>query len=118
MAARSLWRWALVGLLVLSLAWSGWSWWRLATSPAGAWLVDRAEDQLHAVYISALHRSATPDALSAAITRHLDSAPRNWVALDALAALAVEQGVTLPPDVQTALTTARAQDHSFAAGAV
>lgn len=118
MAARSLWRWALVGLLVLSLAWSGWSWWRLATSPAGAWLVDRAEDQLHAVYTSALHRSATPDALSAAITRHLESAPRNWVALDALTVLATERGIALPPDVQTALTTARAQDHGFAAGAV
>jgi hypothetical protein len=116
MGARSLWRGALVGLLVLSLVWSGWSWWRLASSPIGAWMVERAEEQLAAVYVRALHRAATPEALGAAITRHLDNAPRNWVALDALSDLAVEQGITLSPDVQTALTIARAQDHSFAAG--
>jgi hypothetical protein len=118
MAVRSLWRWALVGLLVLSLTWSGWSWWRLASSPAGAWLVERAEDQLDAVYTRALVRSATPDTLATAITRHLAAEPRNWVALDALAELADAQNVTLPPDVQTALSTARAADHSFAAGSV
>ncbi len=118
MALRSLWRAVLAGLLVVSLAWSGWSWWQLYSSPAGAWLVDRAEEQLDAVYTRALTRAATPDALGRAITENLAAEPRNWVALVALAELAVEQGVTLPPDVQTALTTARAQDHGFAAGSV
>lgn len=118
MTARSLWRFMLAGVLVASLAWSGWSWWQLARSPAGAWLVDRAEEQLDAVYSRALARAATPATLGAAMTRHLEAERRNWVALDALAELAVDQGVTLAPDVQTALTAARAQDHSFAAGSV
>ena len=118
MGARSLWRVTLAGLLVLSLAWSGWSWWLLAMSPGGAWLVERGEEQLQAVYARALTRAATPETLAASITRHLDSAPRNWVALDALAELATEQAIPLPPEVQTALTTARAQDHGFAAGGV
>lgn len=118
MTARSLWRIVLAGLLVLSLTWSGWSWWQLANSPTGQWLVDRAEDQLDAVYTRALVRSATAENLGDAITRHLAVEPRNWVALDALAELAVAQNVTLSPDVQTALTTARAADHSFASGSV
>jgi len=115
MTARSLWRISLAGLLVLSLAWSGWSWWRLVQSDGGAWLVERAEEQLDAVYTRALVRSATPDHLGDAITRHLALEPRNWVALDALAELAVEQGVSLPPDVKSALDAARAQDFSLGA---
>lgn len=115
MAARSFWRGTLAGLLVVSLAWSGWSWWRLASSPAGAWLVDRAEEELQAVYASALARAATPETLGAAITRQLDATPRNWVALDALSELARDDGIALPDAVQTALTIARAQDFSLGA---
>jgi len=118
MTARSLWRIMLAGLLVLSLAWSGWSWWRLVQSDGATWLVERAEEQLDAVYTRALVRSATAEHLGDAMTRHLAVEPRNWVALDALAELAVAQNVTLSLDVQTALTTARAADHSFAAGSV
>lgn len=115
MAARPLWRWGLAGVLLASLLWSGLSWWQLVQSPAGSWLVERAEDQLEAVYTRALTRAATSEALGAAITRHLGATPRNWVALDALADLANAQGVILPPDVAQALDLARAQDFSLTA---
>jgi hypothetical protein len=117
MAARPLWRGMLAGLLVVSLLWSGWSWWRVAQSPAGSWLVERADEHLEAAYTRALARTATPERLGAAITRHLAVTPRNWVALDGLADLAAAQNVTLPDSVLQALTQARAQDFSLSARA-
>jgi hypothetical protein len=111
--ARSLTRWALTGLFIMSLLWSGGSVWRLAQSPAGAWLVDRARADLDAAFARALSRHATPHALAEAVTRHLASTPRNWVALDGLRDLATSRNLTLPPDVAAALAQARAQDFGW-----
>ncbi|QYK43636.1 MAG: hypothetical protein KF887_17695 [Paracoccaceae bacterium] len=44
----------------------------------------------------AMARAATPDRISALIAARLAEDPRNWVALDALAAVAAERAVPLP----------------------
>ena len=111
---RPFWRAVLAGLIVLSLAWSGWSLWRVAQSPLGGVLVARAEDQLGAAYERVLARHAGADAIAARISERLEEPARNWVALEGLMALAEAQEVALPADVTEAYATAHAQDHSFA----
>lgn len=97
-------------LMVLSLVWSGWSMWQFSRSGAGGWLVERSTEQMQAAYDRALAHSATPERLGALIGERLAESPRNWVALGGLMDLALEQGVPLPENVQTAYALAHAQD--------
>jgi hypothetical protein len=101
----------LAGVMVLSLAWSGWSFWQLSRLPVTSWLLERGQTELSAALDKALARYATPQALADLIRAHLAVKPRNWVALDALIDMAPEGG--LPVDVTMALAEARAQDFSF-----
>lgn len=110
---RPLWRGVLVGLMLASLAWSGWSFWQLSSLPVAGWLVERGEAELTAALDRAVARHATPQVLVDRIRTRLAESPRNWVALDALADLA--SAGSLPDDVKTALADARAQDFSFVA---
>lgn len=115
--ARRLWQGMLTGLLALSLIWSGWGLIRFAQSPLGGALVNRTEAELDAAYARALSRHATPQEMSARILHRLDEAPRNWVALEGLIALAEAEGVVLPEDVTHAYALAYTQDHSTLARA-
>ncbi len=114
---RPFWRGVLAGLILLSLAWSGWSLWRVVNSPLGGLLIERAEGDLGAAYERALMRRAGPKALAERISERLEDPSRNWVALEGLMELAQAQGVTLPDELTTRYSIAYAQDHSLGARA-
>lgn len=57
----------------------------------------------------------TPDYLAVLIADRLDETPRNWVALDALSSYAVENALSLPPDLTQRLTETRQEDFSVLA---
>ncbi len=59
----------------------------------------------------------SPEAIPDRIAARLAEDPRNWIALDALDALATEQNQPLPPDLRAAFDTAREEDTGFVANA-
>ena len=70
---------------------------QIAANPALSPLIDRTADQIAAEVELLLAREASPARLTALIQSRLAEEPRNWVALQALADLAAERGVTLTP---------------------
>lgn len=107
-----IWARRLLAALALCLALaSGWQ--VVALWRTGGWWVERAEEQLEQVYTRALARAATPDRIAERLDARLSETPRNWHVIDALLA----EGAPLPPDLQTRIATARAQDFSAAAKA-
>lgn len=107
-----IWARRLLAALALGLALaSGWQ--AVALWRAGVWWVERAEESLQQVYTRALARAATPARVAELLDARLSESPRNWHVIDALLA----ENAPLPPELQTRITTARAQDFSVAAKA-
>lgn len=103
----------LTGCLIGALAMSGVNLWSLAQSPAGSAFVARSTAGIEAATQRALAQQATPEALGTRIGVLLDEEPRNWLAIDAVADLAADRAVGLPPALMQQLTEARAADHSY-----
>lgn len=99
------------GLAFLALTASLWQ--AVALWRAGGFWVERAEETLEQVYTRALARAATPERMAALLDARLSETPRNWHVIDALLA----EGTALPPDLQSRVDMARAQDFSLAARA-
>jgi hypothetical protein len=103
---------ALVASLALTLAAAA----RIWADPALSPYRDAAGDEVAAAVNRQLAR-LSPTTIPDRITARLAESPRNWIALDALEALATEQGQRLPPDLRTAFDAARAEDAGFFANA-
>ncbi|MFN3845122.1 MAG: hypothetical protein ACK4RZ_04745 [Paracoccaceae bacterium] len=84
---------------------------QVAHNPAIAPLIDRSAAEILAITDRMMAREATPERLASLIERRLTEDPRNWVALKALAEVALERGQSLPP----AYVAAWAEDSGFAA---
>ncbi len=76
-------------------------------------IIDRTTDEIVAATDQMMAREATPERLTALINTRLAETPRNWVALQALAALAAERAVALPDSYAPAYDA----DHSLTATA-
>ena len=98
----------LPALLALTLAAAA----RIWADPALSPYRDAAGDEVAAAVNRQLARLA-PTTIPDRITARLAESPRNWIALDALDALATERGQTLPPDLRAALD-ARDADYDLA----
>jgi hypothetical protein len=71
-------------------------------NPTLAPLVTRSAQEIVAATDRLMVTAATPERLEALINARLEEEPRNWVALQALAAVAVERGQALPSAYQPA----------------
>ena len=112
-------RWLRRGLtlaLLVSLALTLYAGARIWADPALSPYRDAAAQEIEATLDRHLADIA-PDAIPARIAARLAEDPRNWIALDALDALAQERGQTLPPALRAAFDTARAEDAGFFANA-
>lgn len=109
----------LVLLLVLlgSLLGTGLTVAHIAADPMIAPLTAAASDQIVAATDRMLAQTATPQAVADRITARLNESPRNWLALDALLALAQERAIALPPDLLVQFTALREEDHGYIATA-
>lgn len=83
---------------------------QLARNPLVRPLVERSAAELQAATDAALARSATEAHIAGLLSGHLAQDPRNWLALDALLAVAAERGLPLHPTLITRIETARAED--------
>lgn len=90
---------------------------RIASDPLIRPFADAAADQIVAATDRMLAQAATPETLRAHIANRLAEEPRNWLALDALVALAAERSIPLPEDLTDALQIAREDDHGYYAQA-
>jgi hypothetical protein len=87
--------------------------WKLWSSPASTWLVERAEAGLSAHLERLLAREVTPSGLEARLTDLLNEEPRDWVRIDAVVDLAAGQSVSLDRGVAARVEDARARDHGI-----
>ncbi len=115
--ARILARAALALALAVSLGLTLWSVGRIAANPLLRPLVERVGEDLAAALDRALAREATAEAIAARLTALLAEDPPNWTAIDGVQTLALDRGLSLPPDLAAALTAARDKDSGFWAGA-
>lgn len=90
---------------------------RIASDPLITPFTEAAADQIVAATDRMLAQAATPETLRAHIANRLAEEPRNWLALDALVALAAERPVPLPEDLTDAVQIAREDDHGYYAQA-
>ena len=86
---------------------------RIASDPLITPLAAAAADQIVAATDRMLGEAATPETLRAHIGNRLAEEPRNWLALDALVALAAERAIPLPEDLTDAVQIAREDDHGY-----
>ena len=101
-AMKTLSRAFLLFLLIGSLAMTLRSGLQIADNPALSPIIDRTAAEIAALTDRMMAREATPERLDALITARLAEEPRNWVALQALAEVAEEQGLSLPVAYQQA----------------
>lgn len=89
---------AVLGLALMgSLAATGLTAARIARDPALTPFTEAAADEIRAASDRAMARHAPPEAILARLAKRLAEEPPNPVTVEALAELAAEQGLTLPP---------------------
>ncbi|MFN3929584.1 MAG: hypothetical protein ACK4OK_08135 [Thermoflexus sp.] len=92
-----LYRLSLLLLLLGSLGLGYKSFIAIAENPALTPLIARSSDEIAAWTDRLIAAEATPERLAELMSRRLAEAPRNWVALQALADLHAQRGFPLPP---------------------
>ena len=97
-----LWRGLLLVLFCASCALTLRSGLQIAQNPVLTPMIDRTADEIEAVTDRMMARAARPERLLALIDRRLSEQPRNWLALQALAEVAAEQGLALPARYESA----------------
>lgn len=86
---------------------------RIAADPLIAPYTDAAADQIVAATDRLLASADTPVILQSRIETRLAQSPRNWMALDALTALAIERAIDLPPALLETIRIRREDDHGL-----
>lgn len=112
-AIRWLARLVLTGLLIGSLVLAGTNMAALARAPAGAALVERGSEGIAAATERALLVHATPEVVAARLDALLIEEPRNWLAIDAVEALAADRAIPLPADLLARRAAAWEADSGF-----
>jgi hypothetical protein len=110
---RWLARLVLTGLMVGSLVIAGLNLRVLAKSPVGSAFVARSAEGIAAATERALATHATPQVVAARMDALLQEEPRNWLAIDAVSALADERAIPLPEDLIVRRTAAWDADRGF-----
>jgi len=116
-AIRWLARLVLTGLLVASLVLAGVNLSALARSPAGSAFVERSTAGIAAATERALISGATSEVVAARLEALLQQEPRNWLAIDAIEALATERAIPLSAELLALHADALAADSGLWKGA-
>ena len=114
---RALARAGLAALLVASLLLTIPPLRAIAADPALRPFIDRGAAEFRTATDRAMAAEATPERLAALIETRLAEDPRNWLALDALLAVAAERTIPLPGDLAARVAAARDTDTGFLATA-
>lgn len=111
--ARALLTLTLAGSLALT-AWTGV---RITQNPALRAVVERSADQIVAATDRMLAEAETPARIISRLQALLAEPDRNWLAIDAVRAVAAEQGTALPADLVARIDQAYRDDSSLLATA-
>ena len=98
-----------------SLAASVWSVTQIWSNPALVPLREATFDEITSSVDRALALEATPAVVAERISDRLSEAPRNWVAIDALVALADDRAIEIPREITEDIEQARSEDYSATA---
>ena len=100
-------------MLVASLVASVWSLYRIAHNPALRPIVDRSAGEIVAATDRWLATNTTPQSVEVRLNSLLAEEKRNWLAIEAVEAVAQDQGITLSAAYQTKRTAAYDTDSSW-----
>ncbi|MEI4486088.1 hypothetical protein V8J36_07780 [Frigidibacter sp. MR17.14] len=89
----------------------------IAAQPGISPLVDAGQDRILAAMDRAMAREATPARITARLEALLAAPERNWVAIDAVMAVAEERGVFLPAELLQRIDAAQSADEGLLASA-
>lgn len=106
----------LLGLMTLLLASLAATWQaarEIHDNPALRPIIARSAAEYRAATDRALAQTATTGHMAGLLSARLAESPRNWLALDALLAVAAERGLPLHPTVIDRIEAARAADTSY-----
>lgn len=116
---ESSWRRALRRLLliiaILSLILTGQSYYALAQNPLVSPMVERGAAGISAAVERQMQRAATPERIAQRLEELLAEEPRNWLAIDAVLAVAEERQLDLPPGLRDRIEARRGADHDWLA---
>ncbi len=114
---RNLARLALTSLIIASLVLAAANLKALAQAPVGAAFVERSTAGIAAATDRALAVHATSEAVAARLDALLIEEPRNWLAIDAVEAVAADRLISLPADLMARRDAAWEADSGFWKGA-
>jgi hypothetical protein len=112
---RRIARLIVLSLFVLSLAGTAVSLARIASDPTLRALRTAASQEILAATDRMMAQASTPAHLTALIETRLAEDPRNWIALDALTQVAIEQATDLAPELTARVEVQRATDFGLLA---
>lgn len=110
-------RLVLTGLMIASLVLAAVNISALTKAPIGAAFVARGTAGLAAATEHALAVHATPEAVARRLDALLIEKPRNWLAIEAVEALAADRAISLPADLMARRAAAWEADGGFWKGA-
>lgn len=113
--ARRLARAGLTALLALSCLGLVLTSAKILRDPLARPVIERGKDEIAAAMDRAMSREATPELIAAKLRELMSEQPRNWIAIDAVEAVAAERSVPLPADLAQAVKAARDRDQGWIA---
>lgn len=100
----------LLALLALSLVSALWAGREIARNPMLRPVIERTGQEFAAALDRELVRTATPEAVSARLSKLLAEAPRNWIAIDAVMLVVQDRELLLPGEIVAARDAAWEED--------
>ena len=102
-------------ILLASLAACGWSVWQISQNPVLRPVADRSADQIVAATDRWLATHATPETIETRLSALLAGEQRNWLAIEAVEAVAQDQGTPLSLACQAQRIAAHDRDSGWLA---
>ena len=99
--------------VLASTTFTAWNVWAFSQSWVGSFLVERSEAELEKALAKLSQKFAEPDQILEQLVREFVSEPRNWLVIDSLMEILVDEKIDLPKDIQIKYDNARNTDRSL-----
>lgn len=103
----------LTAILIVSLAFSSMSFWRIAKSPTVFLVVERGQREIIAKFEAAMAEHATAPEINLKLQVLIEESPRNWIEIDALLSVARERELLIDAEIESQIGTARNEDFGW-----
>ena len=100
-------------LMIVSFGFTAFNFHTLWRNPTATLFVERAQDDIAARIEKQLSTHVTQETIEIRIAELLDEQPRNWLVIEAIEEIAVDQEIVIGTELQTIRDIAYDEDHGF-----